>query len=258
MLTAATGGSALAIFGMGMAGGANGLIIGGIFQKGVDSVTIAHELETKYGYNVAESQDIEVSELPESAQELCEQYQETIDDTETYLEAGTAAGLMGSVLFEAGMFLDSIDQTVTSASKNAYEKVKNWVSGAGKGGSGALDDAKYAQKTYSNTFSADGRKIYSDLVGEPINTIDDLVNAINNGKVNVADLPVEYIVRDGNTLILNTRTSQALTQAGIPRSQWNAINRTGDSLFEEMLTGQLSRNKLTSEGISTVRPSGGN
>ena len=42
---------------------------------------------------------------------------------------------------------------------------------------------------------------------ESINTIDDLVNSINVGKVNVSDLPVEYIVRDGNTLILNTRTS---------------------------------------------------
>lgn len=112
-------------------------------------------------------------------------------------------------------------------------------------------------KTYSNTFSAEGRKIYSVLAGEPINTIDDLVNAIKAGKVDVADLPVEYIVRDGNTLILNTRTSQALTQAGIPRSQWNAVDRTGDALFEELLTGQLSRNKLTSERISTVRPSEG-
>lgn len=124
-------------------------------------------------------------------------------------------------------------------------------------GNSVLENANYAQKTYSNTFSAEGRKIYSSLAGEPINTIDDLVSVINKGKVNVADLPVEYIVRDGNTLILNTRTSQALTQAGIPRSQWNVINRTGNSLFKELLTGQLTRNKLTSEGISTVRPSGG-
>lgn len=49
--------------------------------------------------------------------------------------------------------------------------------------------------------------------GELINTIDNLVNAINARKMNVADLPVEYIVRDGNTLILNTRTSQTLRQA---------------------------------------------
>ena len=94
------------------------------------------------------------------------------------------------------------------------------------------------------------------MAGEPINTIDDLVSAINNGKINVNDLPIEYIVRDGNTLILNTRTSQALTQAGIPRSQWVAIDRTGNQLFEQLLDGQLSRNKLTSEGISIVRPGG--
>ena len=84
-----------------------------------------------------------------------------------------------------------------------------------------------------------------------------MVNAIKAGKINVNDIPVEYIVRDGNTLILNTRTSQALTQAGIPRSQWVSINRTGDQFFEKLLDGQLLRNKLTSEGISMVRPSGG-
>lgn len=71
------------------------------------------------------------------------------------------------------------------------------------------------------------------------------------------NLPIEYINRDGNILILNTRSSQALTQAGIPRNLWNAIDRTGDSLFEELLDGQLSRNHLTNEGISVVRPSGG-
>lgn len=68
---------------------------------------------------------------------------------------------------------------------------------------------------------------------------------------------LEYINRDGNILILNTRSSQALTQAGIPRSQWCAIDRTGDELFESLLDGQLSRNKLTSEGIAVVRQSGG-
>lgn len=94
-------------------------------------------------------------------------------------------------------------------------------------------------------------------VKSKIISIDDLVNAINSGKVNVSDLPVEYIIRDGNTLILNTRTSQALTQVGIPRSQWNAVNKTGNEFSEDMLSGQLRRNKLTSEGISSVRPSGG-
>ena len=125
-----------------------------------------------------------------------------------------------------------------------------------EGGIGVLNNANYGQKTYSNTFSVEGRKIYSDLAGEPINTIDDLVNAVNSGKIDVAELPVEYIVRDGSTLILDTRISQTLIQTGIQRSQWNAIDRTGDALFEELFTGQLSRNKLTL-GISTVRSSGG-
>ena len=46
-----------------------------------------------------------------------------------------------------------------------------------------------------------------------------------------------------------------LKQAGIPRDQWNAVNRTGQQLYEDMLSGQLERNNLTSEGTQTVRPS---
>ena len=154
-----------------------------------------------------------------------------------------------------------VDPTGHDSSKvNSYQDARDneielsTIEGASNS---VLENANYAQKTYSKTFSEEGRKIYSSLAGEPINTIDDLVSSINKGKINVVDLPVEYIVRDGNTLILNTRTSQALTQAGIPRRQWSVINRTGDSLFEGLLTGQLERNKLTSEGILTVRPSGG-
>ncbi|MFA9466856.1 MAG: hypothetical protein ACERKN_21585 [Velocimicrobium sp.] len=58
-------------------------------------------------------------------------------------------------------------------------------------------------------------------------------------------------------MILNTRTSQALTQAGISRSQWSTINQTGNTFFEDLLTGQLTRNGLSSSGTPTVRPSGG-
>ncbi|HHQ0146665.1 TPA: hypothetical protein ACSKLZ_001183 [Listeria innocua] len=139
----------------------------------------------------------------------------------------------------------------------SWGATKFGAKGSGNAGK-ILENANYAQKTFGNKFSAEGSKIYSKLAGEPINTIDDLVKVIESGKVKVSDLPVEYIVRDGNTLILNTRTSQALTQAGIPRAQWNAVNRTGNQLFEELLTGQLNRNKLPDSGIESVRPSGGN
>ena len=123
--------------------------------------------------------------------------------------------------------------------------------------SSPLDDANFAQRSYNNTFSPEGIKKYSELAGEPIQAVENLANAIKTGKISPAELPIEYIVRDGNTLILNTRTSQALIQAGIPRSQWNAVNQTGNAFAESLLSGQLNRNKLTSEGISTVRPSGG-
>ena len=55
----------------------------------------------------------------------------------------------------------------------------------------------------------------------------------------------------------NTRTSQALTVAGVPRNQWHVTDNTGSPLHEKLLDEQLLRNKLTSEGISTVRRSGG-
>ena len=100
---------------------------------------------------------------------------------------------------------------------------------------GMPENANYAQKTYSNSFSEIGREKYSELAGEPINTIDDLVDSINTKKISISELPVEYIERDGHTLILNTRTSQALTQAGIPRSEWFTIDRTGNSLYESLL-----------------------
>ena len=84
-------------------------------------------------------------------------------------------------------------------------------------------------------------------------------NALKNGKTSVEHVPIDYIVRDGNTLILNTRSSQALIKAGIPRTEWNAVNRTGNVKFENMLSNQLSNNKLTTEGVETVRQTqGGN
>jgi hypothetical protein len=114
--------------------------------------------------------------------------------------------------------------------------------------SGVLDGANYAQKTFSATFSAEGSfagKSVSDVAGE-----------LRSGSINPSEVPVQYIVRDGNKLILNTRSAQALEQAGVARSQWNAVNMTGDAASEARLSAQLRRNGLTSEGTPTVRQNG--
>lgn len=107
------------------------------------------------------------------------------------------------------------------------------------------------------SFSSKGQSIYSDIAGVPITTVDDLVNALKQGLMEPSDVPIDYIVRDGNVLILNTRSANALMQAGIPRNQWNAINRTGVEMYENMLNDQLRKNKLTSSGIPTAKMSGG-
>jgi len=116
-----------------------------------------------------------------------------------------------------------------------------------------IKGANFAQTDFRPKFSEKGRAELQKITGLPIKTVDDLAAAITAGKVDPSTIPVNVIVRDGNTLILNTRTTAALEQAGVPRSSFNVIDRTGDEFFEGLLTGQLERNKLTSAGIPTVR-----
>jgi hypothetical protein len=168
--------------------------------------------------------------------------------------AGSAMQRAGSAIGKSP--LGRLGSLYTGVGKINLNK-KPIAASASRGAGNALENANYAQKTYGSKFSAEGQKIYTALAGKPINTVDDLANALKNGTIKPSDVPIDYIIRDGNTLILNTRSSQALTQAGIPRSQWNAINQTGNALFEEMLTNQLSRNGLTSTGTPIVRMSGG-
>jgi len=112
-----------------------------------------------------------------------------------------------------------------------------------------LNHANYAQKDYSYNFSQYGRKHYSEIVGEKISNIDDLVSAIQNNKISPEQIPVEYIMKKGRPLILNTRTGNALTKAGIPRSKWHWVNKTSDIEAQKRLFDQLARNNLTHKGF---------
>lgn len=114
---------------------------------------------------------------------------------------------------------------------------------------GVLNGANYAQRTFSSTFSTPR----GPLAGL---TVEDAAAALRSGTLSPADVPIQYIVQDGNTLMLNTRSAQALEQAGIPRSAWNAVDMTGDAAAQARLAAQLQRNGLTSQGIPTVTPSG--
>ncbi len=106
-----------------------------------------------------------------------------------------------------------------------------------------LKNANYAQKDFSQNFSSDG--IFAGK------TVDELATDIKLGRIDTKEVPIDFIVKDGNTLILNTRSAQALERAGIPRSQWNAIDQTENLAATARLDAQLLRNSLDSNGFSS-------
>ncbi|MFB5652565.1 hypothetical protein ACE5IS_18130 [Leptospira wolffii] len=187
-----------------------------------------------------------------------------IGDLEWWERAGGLASGVGVGMATAKFASRSASEVgskIGNASKNFFKKAPNTepVGGArpatGEAGSGVSnsasypENARYAQKTYRTKFDDEGK-----FKGE---TVDTVTQKLKLGKMSIEDVPIDYIFRDGNALILNTRSSQALEAAGIPRSKWQWRNRTGQADYETRLTGQLSRNKLTSEGVSTVRRSNG-
>ena len=113
---------------------------------------------------------------------------------------------------------------------------------------GIAADAQFAQKTYGTMFSNGGT-----FAGK---SVDEVAAALRSGAMKPSEVPIDYIVRDGKTVILNTRSSQALDATGVARSEWNAVNRTGNAAYEGRLSDQLTRNP--GGPFDTVRRSGGN
>jgi hypothetical protein len=108
-----------------------------------------------------------------------------------------------------------------------------------------IEGATFAQRTARLRFSDDG--IFAGR------TIDDVAASLRRGVLTPDDVPIDVIVRDGKVLILNTRSSLALQEAGIPRSAWHLVDRTGEAAYEGRLARQLSTNQLDSTGIDRVR-----
>lgn len=107
---------------------------------------------------------------------------------------------------------------------------------------------KFSQSTASPAFSAEGT-----FSGKSISQVAD---ALRSGTMKTSQVPVEFIVCDGNRLIVNTRSSLALRQAGVPESQWNLINRSGVPEIEANITSRLIKNSLGNEGTSFLRITG--
>ena len=132
---------------------------------------------------------------------------------------------------------------------------------------GSVSDANFAQSKINaaEKFSPEGSAKYTKLAGRPIETVDDLAKAIRDGTIKPSDVPVDYVVGpDGTKLILNTRTSAALDRAGVPKTEWHGVDRTGQPVpgaegttFNDLADAQLKRNGLPPNGTPNT-PQGKN
>lgn len=99
---------------------------------------------------------------------------------------------------------------------------------------GSITDANFAQNNVvrpGKAFSPEGRRFFSGLAGTRINIVQDLSAALRDGTILPSQVPIDYVVIEGNRLILNTRTSTALRNAGIPQSSWYGRDQTGKVVF---------------------------
>jgi hypothetical protein len=100
---------------------------------------------------------------------------------------------------------------------------------------------KFAQPNHANDFSLIGQ------IKLGVKSIDEAVVNLKSGTWSAAKLPIDYVVRDGQVYYLNTRSIVALTEAGIPKSEWVLENRTGVKTFEDNLTNNLNGSSGYSE-----------
>lgn len=102
------------------------------------------------------------------------------------------------------------------------------------GSKGLPEGAKYAQEWHSPKFDDRGA-----LKGQPFSSV---VQELRSGIRNPSSIQVDYVVRGDVVIIHNTRSANALEAAGVPRSQFNAVNKTGNPAVEARVDRQLARN----------------
>lgn len=115
--------------------------------------------------------------------------------------------------------------------------------------SGGTSPLRFSQVTASPIFSTEGR-----FAGQAIS---DVAARIRAGSLTVADVPVRVIASGENALIIDTRSSLALMQAGIPQERWILSNLAGNAAEESAMAARLTKNRLTRAGTDVLRITGG-
>jgi hypothetical protein len=156
-----------------------------------------------------------------------------------YLSAVTPMAVVMSVVGDSGPDALAYDNPAVRIQVNAEADLLQLAPGGGS--------LRFTQTTASATFKN------GQFAGR---TIGDIAGALRSGAVKPSELSVGIITRDGNPLILNTRSSLALLRAGVSPADWTINDMTGDSFYEELLTQRLANNGLTSEGTDILRITG--
>lgn len=107
---------------------------------------------------------------------------------------------------------------------------------------------RFTQTTASPMFSEEGA-----FAGR---RVADVAADLRTGVMTPSQVPVEFVVQDGNSLIVNTRSSLALQRAGVPQSEWTLIDKTSVPEVQARITERLLRNQLDTSGTSTLRITG--
>lgn len=106
----------------------------------------------------------------------------------------------------------------------------------------------FSQTTASAFFSTEGT-----FSGQ---SIADIASALRSGSLSAAEIPVQTVNLGGGELIVNTRSSLALMQGGIPQTSWTTINMTGNAATEANIMQRLISNGLTTSGTDVIRITG--
>ena len=153
------------------------------------------------------------------------------------------AGLKAGVKLAAAEARQALGSAVSRLAPASARSATGAVSDVG------ISSANFAQTTARDAFSAEGR-----FGGQ---TIESVAQGLKSGSIQSSQVPIDVVVRQGNTLILNTRSALALERAGVPRTAWSVTDRTGMDFFERALTAQLRNNRLSDLGTAAVRITGG-
>lgn len=162
---------------------------------------------------------------------------------------GKAQKLVVEFIVESGDVIGEIPAAVIAGVSNALTTVGisellllplRAVGGARISASQSELGLRFSQKTASPAFSGE--------------TIGSLAEKLRAGTVSAADVPVRYVNIGGSNLIVNTRSSLALTRAGIPQRSWTLIDATATDAAA--IEARLSSNALTAEGTDVLRITG--